>query len=314
MSPLFLGIDTSNYTTSFSVCEDGIITVNSKVPVRVKSGERGVRQSDAVFSHVTNIPKAIAPLGDRPYTAIGVSSQPRRQEGSYMPCFLAGVAVAEALATTLNIPLYRFSHQEGHIRAALYSAGRLDLADKRFLAFHVSGGTTEVLLYDKGEITCIGGTLDINAGQLIDRIGVLLGLDFPCGPKLEALCSFSSMKSEKLSPMTTVKELNCNLSGLENKATDYLKKGASAEAVAAFVIASVSQTLEKLAENALSVFGDSIYENTVLFSGGVSGNTHIQKQLGQRFHAFFAEPTYSSDNGAGIALLCEERYHIQNGG
>ncbi|MBQ4120709.1 MAG: hypothetical protein IJD35_01705 [Clostridia bacterium] len=309
----FLGIDTSNYTTSASFCENGAVGCNSKRPVFVKPGERGARQSDAVFSHVKNIPDVMAALGERKYTAIGVSVRPRDVEGSYMPCFLAGQAVASSLATTLNIPMYTFSHQAGHVRAALYSAGRDDLVDKTFLAFHVSGGTTELLLYERGDISCVGGTLDINAGQLIDRIGVLFGLAFPCGAALDRMADFSAMKREGISPMAKVIDLSCNLSGLENKASDYLKKGHSSEAIAAFVIASVEKTLSKLTENAIDAFSDRIKGMPVLFSGGVSGNSYIQQQIVKKFNALFAQSAFSSDNAAGIALLCEERYRKEHG-
>lgn len=309
----FLGIDTSNYTTSASFCEDGVVGCNSKCPVFVKVGERGVRQSDAVFSHVKNMPEVMAVLGEKTYTAIGVSVRPRDVEGSYMPCFLAGQAVASSLSTTLGVPMYTFSHQAGHVRAALYSAGRNDLVDKTFLAFHISGGTTELLLYEKGSITCVGGTLDINAGQLIDRIGVLLGLAFPCGAALDRMADFEAMKREGIFPMTKVTDLSCNLSGLENKASDYLKKGHSYEAIAAFVLASLEKTLSKLTENAIDTFSDKVKGMPVLFSGGVSGNSYIQKKIVNKFDALFAESAFSSDNAAGIALLCEERYRKEHG-
>ena len=149
---LFLGIDTSNYTTSCAIVENGNVVKNCKLPVTVKPGERGVRQSDAVFSHVKNFPELMAQVGEVKPCAIGVSISPRDEEGSYMPCFLSGYAVASSLAEVLNIPLYTFSHQAGHVRAALYSAGKDELVSEKLLAFHVSGGTTEVLLYDGGKI------------------------------------------------------------------------------------------------------------------------------------------------------------------
>ena len=309
----FLGIDTSNYTTSASCCENGVVGCNCKRPVFVKQGERGARQSDAVFSHVKNLPDVMAEVGEKTYVAIGVSTRPRDVEGSYMPCFLAGQAVASSLSTTLGIPMYTFSHQAGHVRAALYSAGRNDLIDKTFLAFHVSGGTTELLLYENGNITCVGGTLDINAGQLIDRVGVLLGLAFPCGAALDRMADFSAMKREAISPMAKVTDLSCNLSGLENKASEYLKKGYSSEAIAAFVLASVEKTLSKLTENAIERFSDKVRGMPVLFSGGVSGNSYIQQQIVKKFDALFAQSAFSSDNAAGIALLCEERYRKEHG-
>ena len=301
---LFLGIDTSNYTTSVALSENGVIVKNCKLPVYVKAGERGARQSDAVFSHVKNLPEVMAMVGKVRPDAIGVSLRPRDVEGSYMPCFLAGYALASSLATTLDVPLYTFSHQAGHVRAAMYSLGCSELVSEKLLAFHVSGGTTEVLLYDNGKIECVGATNDINAGQLIDRIGVKLGLQFPCGKELEALADFTAMKTEGLIPMTSVVGLSCNLSGLENKAEQYLKRGASYGAVSAFVLASVEKTLTKLCDAAIATYG----KLPVLFSGGVSSNRYLQKQLGARFGAYFAEPAFSADNAAGTALLCQERY------
>lgn len=309
----FLGIDTSNYTTSASFCENGVVGCNSKRPVFVKAGERGARQSDAVFSHVKNLPEVMAELGKKEYVAIGVSVRPRDVEGSYMPCFLAGQAVASSLGSTLGVPVYTFSHQAGHVRAAMYSAERNDLVDKTFLAFHVSGGTTEILLYEAGKISCIGGTIDINAGQLIDRVGVLLGLSFPCGAALEQIADFAAMKDAGIVPMAKVVDLTCNLSGLENKASDYLKKGVSNGAVAAFVLASVEKTLSKLTENALDKYFEKVNGMPVLFSGGVSGNLYIQQKITKKFDALFAKSAFSSDNAAGIALLCEERYRKEHG-
>ncbi|MBQ7365046.1 MAG: peptidase M22, partial [Clostridia bacterium] len=164
--------------------------------------------------------------------------------------------------------------------------------------------TTEVLLYDNKEITCIGGTKDISAGQLIDRIGVVLGLSFPCGKELEAICDFKAMKHEGLSSKISVSGLDTNLSGLENKANEYIRKGYSRGAVAAFVMTSIEKTLSTLTENAIHSYG----KLPILFSGGVASNRYLQSSLKQKFNAYFAEPAFSSDNAAGIALLCEERY------
>ena len=175
----------------------------------------------------------------------------------------------------------------------------------------MSGGTTELLLSEGDRLTCIGGTLDLNAGQLIDRIGVLLGLSFPCGPAMDALCDFDALKHQaKLRPLASVNGLSCNLSGLENKAKDFLASSGEREVVAAFVIASVEKTLATLAQNALDCYGSL----PILFSGGVSGNRYLKAKLSERFDASFAEPAFSSDNAAGIAILCEERYEQEHGG
>lgn len=300
MSGLFLGVDTSNYTTSLSLCENGKIIANEKLPVSVKEGERGIRQSDAVFCHTKNLPRLFETLGKRELTAIGVSSRPRNEAGSYMPCFLAGYSVAKAVSELCGIPFYEFSHQQGHIMAALYSAGVMELWESRSLAFHVSGGTTELLLVENGKITKLGGTIDLNAGQAIDRIGVMLGLSFPCGKELEKI----SAPLDSVNCISRVKGLECNLSGLENKAAELIASGASPSTVAAYTIKSILRTIERLTKNAREEFG----ELPVIYAGGVMSNKLIQKGLAKFDNVYFSEPEFSCDNAAGISLLCERAY------
>ena len=185
-----LGIDTSNYTTSAALYDtvSGDIK-QEKLLLPVKSGELGLRQSDAVFHHTKQLPIVIGKLFDgsaQAPEAVGVSVRPRNIDGSYMPCFLCGEGLAESISAINNVPIYKTSHQIGHILAALYSAKKLELIGERFIAFHVSGGTTDCLLVQPDEenilnITEIGTSLDLKAGQAVDRTGVMLGLQFPCG-------------------------------------------------------------------------------------------------------------------------------------
>jgi hypothetical protein len=191
---VIIGIDTSNYTTSCAVCSlDGVILENYKELLPVKIGENGLRQSDAVFAHVKNfqiISKKIKEKhAEYEIVAIGYSSYPRDVAGSYMPCFLVGCSVAEMISALYNIPSFSFSHQAGHIQAALYSS-KLE-AEGEFVAFHVSGGTTEILLVTPNKtsfnVSILGGSVDLHAGQAIDRIGVKMGLKFPCGKEIERL-------------------------------------------------------------------------------------------------------------------------------
>jgi len=295
-----LGIDTSNYTTSVSVVENGEVVQNLKLPLPVKEGERGLRQSDAVFAHIKNLPE-LMPQVVPGFDAVGVSAYPRDCEGSYMPCFLAGETAAVTAASAMGVPLYRFSHQAGHIRAAVYSSGHNELVGEEFLAFHVSGGTTELLHVKGDKIDLIGGTLDLNAGQVIDRTGVKLGLSFPCGRELEVLASNGKSPQK---PQISVKGLKCNLSGVENKAAGMLASGTSKEDIAAYIFEFIGKTLEKLTENALVVYPGL----PVLYAGGVMSNKLMRKRLTERFTAFFAEPAFSSDNACGTALLCYEAY------
>ena len=245
---VIVGIDTSNYTTSCAVCSlDGEILENYKELLPVKLGENGLRQSEAVFSHVKNFQLISKKIKEKhanyEIVAIGYSSYPRDVAGSYMPCFLVGNAVAEMISALYNIPSFAFSHQAGHIQAALYSS-KLELKEK-FIAFHVSGGTTEILLVSPNncsfDISIIGGSVDLHAGQAIDRIGVKMGLKFPCGKEIErlALDNKDKIPNSKI----CVNRYDCNLSGLENLALKLYEESKSPNLVSAFVLDFIFKTI-----------------------------------------------------------------------
>ncbi len=301
----YLGIDTSNYTTSCAIYDDSTDTVvQRKKLLPVKAGELGLRQSDAVFHHTVQLPQLIQELfsdfnGD--INAVGVSEVPVRQEGSYMPCFLPGVSVATAVACANNNDLYKYSHQQGHLMAALYSAGKRELYGKDFLAFHVSGGTTQ-LLYVKGDLeaTLIASSLDLKAGQAVDRVGVMLGFSFPAGKYVDELASKSD---KKYRINLKLNNGNCNLSGVENKCKEMFKSGESKEDICRYCIDYIITALEKMMLYALEAYGNL----PVVFSGGVMSNSIIKKYFTEKYGAFFAEPEFSSDNAAGIAILASVR-------
>ena len=299
---MFLGIDTSNYTTSAALYDNGEV-FQLKSVLSVKQGERGLRQSEAVFQHTVNMPKIIKELckdRDIRLDGIGVSIKPRLIEGSYMPCFLVGESIAQAVSSFTGAPLFKTSHQAGHILAALYSAKRLDLIKKPFIAFHFSGGTTEAVLVkpDKENTISteiIGESADLNAGQAIDRTGVLLGMKFPCGAELENLAKGSN-KEFKIKP--SVKGCSCSLSGVENKVKAMLKNSESPCDIAKFAIDYINVNLEAMTVALLERHGNM----PVLFAGGVSSNETIRNNFEEKFNAYFAEPQFSCDNAAGLAV------------
>lgn len=306
-----IGIDTSNYTTSYAIIgEDGELIANLKRPLPVKAGERGLRQSDAVFAHVKNLPELAALareyLKEAEIVAIGVSEKPRNVEGSYMPCFLAGVAVAEHMSASLDVPLYRFSHQCGHVMAAIFSASRYDLLDAPFAAYHVSGGTTELLrVRDDGcgfLTELVGGSADLNAGQVIDRIGVLMGLPFPCGRYIEELALQNTDKIPRRKP--TVKDMRANLSGLENLAVKLYEESGSKSLVSAFVLDYIGRAIELTCDEYVAKYGSTPF----VFAGGVMCNSIIKARLSAKFEATFAEPQMSADNAVGVAALTLRAY------
>lgn len=301
-----LGIDTSNYTTSTALYfPENHSMLSKKKLLPVKAGELGVRQNDAVFHHV----KQIAPLAselfecsDAQVGCIGVSTRPRPVEGSYMPCFEVGISFAETLASALNVPLYRFSHQEGHIAAALYSADCYDSIGERFYAFHVSGGTTEALLVTRHSHGFaekkLAGSLDLKAGQVIDRTANMLGLPFPGGTHLEKL---ALQCTDRVKCKPTMKGFDCCLSGVENKCRALVESGAEPAFVARTCLEYVRVSLEAITERLLEK-----EKLPLIFAGGVMSNSIIRESFENKFGAYFAAPEYSTDNACGIALLAHK--------
>lgn len=297
-----IGIDTSNYTTSIA-WYNGTSGVNCSKLLPVKQGELGLRQSDAVFAHIKGLPELSGRLFSdiRPENvcAVGVSTRPRAVEGSYMPCFMVGYSHAKLLSDVFQVPLIQVSHQQGHVAASLWSAGRLDLMDTPHLAWHLSGGTTELLLVEpEGKnVVCtkIGGTTDISAGQLIDRTGQILGLPFPSGKSLDELSRHAGGKE-----VFRVKcdGSNFSLSGVQNKVQQFYEKNPSPEETAAYALRCASGAVYKATEQALNRFPGL----EVVFSGGVASNSML-RQVMEPLSPIFAQPQYSTDNAMGVAVL-----------
>jgi len=297
-----IGFDTSNYTTSIAYF-DGKNGKNCSQLLPVREGELGLRQSDAVFHHTKSLPELSGRLFSHiaidTVTAVGVSIRPRAVEGSYMPCFMVGYSHAKLLADVLGVPLVECSHQQGHIAASLWSADRLDLMEVPHLAWHLSGGTTELLLIEPEgtNVSCkrIGGTTDISAGQLIDRTGQMLKLPFPSGKHLDMLS-----KDAQNGDVFRVKcpGTDFSLSGVQNKVQQYHSSAESAGETAAYALRCICAAVQQATNNALKMYPGL----PVVFSGGVASNTMLRDMM-QPFAPVFAQPQYSTDNAMGVAVL-----------
>ena len=310
MSGLFLGVDTSNYTTSVAcVSEEGIV-FERRTMLSVAFGERGLRQSDAVFQHVRNLPPLIdalfADIDRTRVCAVGVSAKPTSAEASYMPVFLAGKLAASSVANALQVPLLETTHQSGHVRAAMFG-NEQKLANESFLAMHLSGGTTDLLKVTTAagmidEIERIGFSDDLHAGQFVDRVGVQMGLPFPCGPALEGLALLANDQTLRLP--SSVKGLVCSFSGMEAQAMRLLAGGAERKTVAYAVYDAMAHTVAKMLLSAIERTG----LNTILLSGGVSGSSLLRELLHARLKTdvLYARQGLSSDNAVGVALLAKD--------
>lgn len=300
---IYLGIDTSNYTTSVATVGDEFRNIRKIIDI--KEGMRGIRQSDGVFVHLKELPKLFETLDIdmKKVSAVGVSTRPRNVEGSYMPVFLAGESFAKVIAKALDVPLLSYSHQDGHIMAGILSAESDELLVEPFLAVHMSGGTTEILecSYENNHFTAklVGGTKDISAGQLIDRVGVSLGMKFPAGAEMDRL---SQDCREKAIPLkTSVKGGYINFSGMETKLLsmkDEVDAGLLAKSTLTFIGKSLAEAI-------------NFHEpKKVLFVGGVASNTLLREYFKKEIRAkiYFASRELSCDNAVGIAELCRRNF------
>ena len=312
---VFLGFDTSCYTTSVAMVDIDRNAAWARELLPVKQGARGLAQSEMVFLHTRKLPELVASmsLADCDIRAIGVSTKPRDCEDSYMPAFLVGKAVAQSLGCVLGKPVYELSHQTNHLYAALSSADMPDM--HKFLFVHISGGTTEVLLAEKTGRDYIYKrlmqTLDISAGQFIDRIGVKLGLSFPAGVGVEALAIGAT---DTIELPVAVRKGCISFAGPCSAAERLLHKPCDNAAMAKGVLDCVAESLYR----SVRYWAASQSVNRVLFIGGVAGNSLIQGQLREklnkyRVQAFFATPQYSSDNAIGSALYARLRWLEENG-
>lgn len=305
MPDCVLGIDTSCYTTSVALASSGRIVFSERKLLSVPDGERGLRQADGVFQHVKALPALLGKLLDEApdavIKAVCVSSRPRDREDSYMPVFATGEAFAQSIAASLRVPLFKTSHQQGHIRAALVDSG---VPTGKFVALHLSGGTTQTVLTDENlAITEIGGTSDLNAGQLVDRTGVLMGLHFPCGPELEKL----AVKGESRSLIPVSKDkLTVSFSGAENKVKQLLESGETYENTAMEVYHFLSRSIAHLVVNA----AHEAKVKQVLLAGGVASSRLLRellparvKKLDSNIKLHFGKPELSGDNACGVALI-----------
>lgn len=306
---MFLGIDTSCYTTSIAVVDNNNkLVVQKKKILNVKNGLNGLRQSDAFFQHIKNLPSLISDISNivdfSKISCISISEKPRPNKKSYMPVFISGQNIGQIMAITLNIPLKKFSHQEGHIMSALWDTEALYFLYEEFLVFHISGGTTEILRVNKCDdnfkTELLGGTKDIYAGQLIDRIGVNIELEFPCGYELEKLAIASE---NKVNLPVCVNESWMNFSGPETKSKKYIQEGIKKEEIALGIIDCITISVEKVMKNVI----DKTEINKILMVGGVCSSSILRKHIINQFSNYcdirFAKPEFSTDNAVGTALL-----------
>ena len=305
-----LGIDTSNYKTSVAVVDEaGNILCDLRRLLKVKQGERGLRQSDALFQHMENLPvllqEAFADGRNRGIRAVAFSDRPRPVEGSYMPVFKAGIGFGQAAAAALQVPCLSFSHQEGHIEAIRAFSGFRD--KEEFLCYHLSGGTCELLLVADQKIEKIGGSKDLSFGQVLDRVGVKMGYAFPAGQALDQMALSAGGASKKLTKIPA-DGLFFNLSGIETQCGRQLNPLGENRDEYPLLVRELFDKIVRILREITQRAAEETQVSSVMFTGGVSSSRYISRMLkeqlrGTSLELEFGDQRYSQDNAVGTALL-----------
>lgn len=313
MMRVVIGLDTSCYTTSAAaVTVNGDVVASCRKLLPVAMGERGLRQSEAVFVHVRQLPERMEELAEHLHgmeiAAVCASSRPRDDDESYMPVFQVGDAQGRSLAAMLGVPYFQSTHQRGHVAAAMVDSG---IKEGDLLAVHLSGGTTELLALQNDQLTLLGGTLDLHAGQVVDRTGVAMGLAFPAGPYLEQLAVKGTAKA--LLPVSMENGgLSCHLSGAESQIQRWIRAGSMRhEDIAREVYDLLARTVSRM------ILAGSAHTGIrqALIAGGVSSSALFRTLCTERiykqdrnFHVCFGRPEFSGDNAVGAALIGAQKW------
>ena len=309
MKAAVLGFDTSNYRTSVAmVSEDGGILLNFRELLRVPEGARGLRQSEAVFAQTRQLRECEACLrqavSDARIVAVAASVRPRDGEDSYMPVFQVGYTAGVTLAAAMNVPFFGTTHQRGHLAAACFGTGLRDA--ESFLALHLSGGTTDLMSLRGDRLETLGASGDLHAGQLVDRIGVAMGLPFPAGEALERLALRG--KSEGLLGKNVEKDrIVCHFSGAETRAIRWIQESTlPREDIAREIYDLLSRTVAAMLKAGMERTG----QRDALIAGGVASSGLLREMLTERMkkecrelRLTFGRPELSGDNAVGVALL-----------
>ena len=298
-----LGIESSCDETSVSVVKNGreVLSnvINSQVPIHEKFGgvvpEIASRNHTEAISSVTKKALEEAKVTFDDIDGICVTQGP-----GLVGALLVGVAYAKALSYALNKPLVPVNHIEGHIAANYITYPDLK---PPFLCLLISGGNTILVhIKDFCDFEILGSTRDDAIGEAYDKVARVIGLDYPGGPKIDALAKEGEANLEL--PKTHFENLDFSFSGIKTAVLNLNHKDPNinkADLCASFEKA----TTEVLIENTLKATKLTGL-NKVVLAGGVSANSYIRKEFEKfgkenNIEVYFPELKLCTDNAAMIA-------------
>lgn len=302
---IILGIETSCDETAASVVKDGRIVMSNIIASSAQIFEEygGVVPEIASRKHVEYILMVIdqaikkAGIKKEELDAVAVTQGP-----GLVGALLVGITAAKALAAALDIPLIPVNHLKGHI-AANYITHK-DLKPP-FVCLLVSGGHTNILnVNNYDDIQNIGSTRDDAVGEVYDKVGRVMGLVYPGGPKIDKM-AIEGNPEAILFPRTKFKDnpFDFSFSGLKTAVINYIhsKEQKNEEYSKEDVAASFQKAVtDVLVENVFLTKSEKI-----VVAGGVAANQGLRKALYERadkekVQVYFPDIHLCTDNAAMI--------------
>lgn len=312
--PLILAIESSCDETSASVLKDRKVLSNIIATQEVHHDYGGVVPELASRAHQQNIvpviDQAIRKAGIKKSTidAIAFTRGP-----GLMGSLLVGVSFAKSFAQALNIPMIEVNHMRAHILAHFIEREEnQSYPSFPFLALTVSGGHTQIVRVDSfTDMEVIGQTLDDAAGEAFDKSGLLLGLNYPAGPKIDALAKTGDPNRFEF-PFPKIKGLDFSYSGLKTSILYFLQKEMGKDKN--FIknnlndlCASIQHAIVRILIAKIRRASEETGIKDIAIGGGVSANSYLADQLRivakkKRWNIFIPPLEYTTDNAAMIAI------------
>lgn len=309
-----LGIESSCDDTSVAIIQGRKILSNITANQNVHQKFGGVVPEMASRAHQQNIVPTLqqailqANIDKKDILAIAFTKGP-----GLLGSLLVGASFAKSLAMALEIPLIEVHHMQAHILAHFIDDERMQMPNFPFLCLTVSGGHTQIVkVNDYFEMKIIGETKDDAAGEAFDKIGKMLGLEYPAGREIDELAQQGNPEAFQF-PIPKVDNYGFSFSGIKtsvlyflqkeiNKNPDFIKENLND------LCASVQFTIIKSLINKLQMASEELCIKEVAISGGVSANSALRKALIDNeqkgiWKAYIPKFEYTTDNAAMIALV-----------
>lgn len=317
---IILAIESSCDETSAAILVDRKVLSNIIATQEVHSDYGGVVPELASRAHQQNIIPVVdqaiktAKIEKNTIDAIAFTRGP-----GLMGSLLVGVSFAKSFAQALNIPMIEVNHMKAHILAHFIERDEnQSYPEFPFLALTVSGGHTQIVRVDNfTDMEVIGKTLDDAAGEAFDKSGVLLGLDYPAGPKIDELAKSGDPLRFEF-PFPKIKGLDFSYSGLKTSILYFLQKEMAKDA--GFITdnlndlcASIQHAIVRILIAKVKRASEETGIKDIAIGGGVSANSYLAQQLNlmaekKRLNVFIPPLEYTTDNAAMIGISAYYKY------